>query len=131
MKVNRSHYYAMTRHQPLAANDAKEQLENRLVALYNQQKQNDGSRRLGGCRIMDDSTAAMGHRLIKKQGVIVQTKLRYKNTTDSLHDLSVCENALDRKFERPLLRPPIKFGQPILLTVRPSFKGVIDDATEA
>ena len=36
--------------------------------------------------------------LMKNLGLIVKQKRRFQNTTDSEHDLKVCDNLLDRKF---------------------------------
>lgn len=100
MKVNRSYYYAVLNNQQLVTNDTVEPLKNRLIALFKQHKQNYGSRRL--TKALREEGFQIGRyrvrKLMKTCELFVQQKLRYKNTTDSAHELKVCDNLLDRKF---------------------------------
>jgi putative transposase len=100
MKVNRSYYYAVVNNQKLTANDTVEPLKKRLIALFHQHNQNYGSRRLANA-LREESFQIGRYRvrkLMKTGELFVQQKLRYKNTTDSAHELKVCDNLLDRKF---------------------------------
>jgi putative transposase len=101
MKVNRSYYYAVIKNQKVAVNEAVKRVETRLETLFHQHKQNYGSRRLS--KALREEGFEIGRyrvrKLMKKLELFVVQKLRYKNTTDSNHDLAICDNLLDRKFQ--------------------------------
>jgi putative transposase len=100
MKVNRSYYYAVVNNQQVVKNDNVKSVETRLEALFHLHRQNYGSRRL--TKALCEEGFEIGRyrvrKLMKKHNLQVKQKLRYKNTTDSAHDLKICDNLLDRKF---------------------------------
>ena len=101
MQVSRSHYYDCVKNKQNQLDKTMEHLENRLKALFEKHRQNYGSRRL--MKVLRGEGFEIGRyrvrKLMKKLGIFVIQKLRYKNTTDSDHDLHICENLLDRKFQ--------------------------------
>jgi putative transposase len=78
-----------------------ETLKKRLRALFEQHKKNYGSR--GLMKALREEGFKVGcyrvRKLMKNMGIFTHQRLRYKNTTDSNHDLHICENLLDRKFQ--------------------------------
>lgn len=101
MQVSRSHYYNCVKVKQNQIDENQVRLENRIKALFEKHKQNYGSRRL--MKALREEGFEIGRyrvrKLMKKLNLFVKQKLRYKNTTDSDHDLRICENLLDRKFQ--------------------------------
>ena len=101
MRVNRSYYYDVVKNKQNQVDKALEKLKQRMQALFEQHKQNYGSRRL--MKALRAEGFEIGRYLVRKLmksiGLFVKQKLRYKNTTDSRHDLQVAENLLDRNFQ--------------------------------
>ena len=100
MRVNRSYYYDFIKNKQNQVDEKLEKLKKSLQALFEQHKQNYGSRRL--MKALRAEGFEIGRyrvrKLMKSLGLFVKQKLRYQNTTDSKHDLQVCDNVLDRKF---------------------------------
>lgn len=101
MQVSRSYYYDCIKVNKNQVDENQKPLEKRLKALFEQHKQNYGSRRL--LKALREEGFEIGRyrvrKLMKKLKLFVVQKLRYKNTTDSNHELSICDNLLDRKFQ--------------------------------
>ena len=100
MKVNRSYYYDFIKNKKNQVDENLETVKKRLKALFEKNKQIYGSRRL--MKALRDEGFKIGRymvrKLMKSLELFVKQKLRYKNTTDSDHDLRICDNLLDRKF---------------------------------
>lgn len=100
MQVCRSYYYDFVKNKQNQVGKNQKTLEKRMVVLFEQHKQNYGSRRL--MKALREEGFEIGRyrvrKLMKSLELFVKQKLRYKNTTDSKHDLKVCDNLLDRKF---------------------------------
>lgn len=100
MKVNRSYYYDFIKNKQNQVDESLKILKKRMRELFEQHKQNYGSRRL--MKALRAEGFQIGRyrvrKLMKSLELFVKQKLRYKNTTDSKHDLQVCDNLLDRKF---------------------------------
>lgn len=100
MQVNRSYYYDVIKNKQNQVDEALETLKKRMTALFEQHRQNYGSRRL--MKALREEGFQVGRyqvrKLMKNLELFVKQKRHYKNTTDSKHDLKVCDNLLDRKF---------------------------------
>lgn len=100
LRVNRSYYYNVIKTNKNQQDTDLKAEEIRLIALFEQHRKNYGSRRLS--KALRAEGFQIGRyrvrKFMKKHSLIVVQKLRYKNTTDSAHQLKVCENLLDRQF---------------------------------
>ena len=101
MNVYCSYYYEAIKVKQNQIDEILEMLKKRLKELFDKNKQVYGLRRLmnGLC----DESVKIGRyrvcKLLKLLNLFVKQKLRYKDTTDSEHDLRVCENLPDRQFQ--------------------------------
>lgn len=101
MNVNRSNYYAYVKAQAIKAEKPQEAIETELKNLFDQHKENYGSRRLLAQLKMKGFKVGRYRvrTLMKKHDLVVKQKLRFKKTTDSQHQNPIAENVLDRQFE--------------------------------
>lgn len=101
MQVNRSYYYDFVKNKQNQVDEGLEMLKKRMMIVFEKHKQNYGSRRL--MKTLREEGFQIGRyrvrQLMKELGIFVKQKRRYKNTTDSQHELQVCDNLLDRKFQ--------------------------------
>lgn len=101
MNVCRSYYYEAIKNKQKQADENLEKIKKQLKVLFDKNKQVYGSRRL--MKAMRDEGVKIGRyrvrKLMKLMEISVKQKLRYKNTTDSDHDLAVCDNLLARNFQ--------------------------------
>ena len=83
MNVNRSNYYAYVKAQAIKAEKPQEEVETALKNLFDQHKENYGSRRLLAQLKMDGFKVGRYRvrTLMKKHDLVVKQKLRFKKTT--------------------------------------------------
>ncbi len=101
MKVNRSYYYSVLKNKQNTVIDFEnEWLEKRLIILFKEHRENQGSRRL--VHVLQQEGFIVGRyrvrHLMLKNRLEVKQKRRYQNTTDSQHRLMISDNLLDRQF---------------------------------
>jgi putative transposase len=98
--VSSSGYYDWCRRGKSQHQLEDERLESDIKSFFEEGRKTYGTRRI------KDDFAAQGEqisrpriaRLMKKQGLVVKTKKKFKNTTDSNHERPVAENLLNREF---------------------------------
>jgi putative transposase len=99
--VSRSGYYAWRSRKPSAAEVRREELTAEVKQIHAEVKGRYGSPRVHA------ELVARGHeccvnfvaKLMREAGIAAKTKRRFKQTTDSDHQLPVAENVLDRQFD--------------------------------
>jgi transposase InsO family protein len=100
MGVNRSPYYDWRARGGKVIPPEELALRRRMKALFADSRQSLGSRTMS--KKLREEGFEVGRyrvqRLMKKLGLVVKSKRRYKATTDSKHQLPVAENVLNRAF---------------------------------
>jgi transposase InsO family protein len=100
MQVSRSSYYDWL-HKPKTDREPENETLSRLIKeIFEKTRNTYGSRRIKKELAKKDwyvSRRRIG-KLMKKSGLYVKTKKRFKATTDSKHNKSVAPNLLNRKF---------------------------------
>lgn len=99
--VSRAGYYAWRSRKPSAAEVRREELTEQIATIHAEVKGRYGSPRVHA------ELVARGHeccvnfvaKLMREAGIAAKTKRRFKQTTDSNHQLPVAENVLDRQFD--------------------------------
>ena len=99
--VSRSGYYAWRRRAPSAAEVRREELTAEVKQIHAEVKGRYGSPRVHA------ELVARGHeccvnfvaKLMREAGIAAKTKRKFRQTTDSDHQLPVAENVLDRQFD--------------------------------
>lgn len=99
--VSRAGYYAWRSRKPSAAEVRREELTAEVKQIHAEAKGRYGSPRVHA------ELVARGHeccvnfvaKLMREAGIAAKTKRRFKQTTDSNHQLPVAENVLDRQFD--------------------------------
>jgi putative transposase len=99
--VSRAGYYAWRSRKPSAAEVRREELTAEVKQIHARVKGRYGSPRVHA------ELVARGHeccvnfvaKLMREAGIAAKTKRRFKQTTDSDHQLPVAENVLDRQFD--------------------------------
>lgn len=100
MKVSRSGYYRWLRSGKSAREEKDKELQNKIRAIYQEQKRRYGSPRIlielqaQGVRCSRKRVA----RLMRKMGLRARPKRRFVVTTDSNHTNPIAPNLLDRQF---------------------------------
>jgi putative transposase len=97
--VSRSYYYARVA-QRASGKGRPWILETRLKRLFNAHRGHDGSRRL--MRALQKEGGSLGRyrtcRLMRKLGLKVHSRPRFRCTTESRHAYPIAPNRLDRNF---------------------------------
>jgi transposase InsO family protein len=99
--VSRSGYYAWRSRTPSAAEVRREELTAEVEQIHAQVKGRYGSPRIHA------ELVARGHaccvnfvaKLMREAGIAAKTRRKFRQTTDSNHQLPVAENVLDRQFD--------------------------------
>lgn len=101
LEVNRSYYYDYIKQLQDNLSGSVPEVEKQLINLFHKHKGNYGSRRL--MKGLNELGFTIGRykvrSLMKKHGLIVKKKHRFKVTTDSQHTDPVAENILNREFD--------------------------------
>lgn len=101
MEVGRSGYYAYVQRQRERPVDRQEQaLIVKVRAIHRANRQSYGSRRMAEALQAEGHTVGRhkARRLMRKAGVKVKSKKRFKVTTESRHNYPVAPNRLNREF---------------------------------
>lgn len=101
MEVGRSGYYKYLKRVHVNRIDPDFEIVARVRQLHSKTRGSYGSRRMSG-QLRDDGYDVGRYRarsLMKKAGVSVKCRKKFKRTTDSNHKLPVAPNLLDRQFE--------------------------------
>jgi len=103
--VSRSGYYAWRSREPSAAQVRREELTEQVKEIHAQARGRYGSPRIHAELVARGTTCCvnMVARVMRAAGIAAKTKRKFRQTTDSNHQLPVAENLLDRQFdpERP------------------------------
>src|SRR4029079_10646829 len=99
--VSRAGYYAWRSRPPSGAEIRREELTAEVEQIHTQVKGRYGSPRVHA------ELVARGHeccvnfvpKLMREAGIAAKTKRKFRQTTDSNHQLPVAENVLDRQFD--------------------------------
>jgi putative transposase len=100
LNVSRSRYYEWLRQQQVKPDPEQQRLEACMRKLFVESNSSMGSRRLAW-RLQEQGFVAGRYRvrrLMKKLGLVVKQKRKFRITTNSNHKLPVAENILDRQF---------------------------------
>ena len=100
LQVSPSAYYAWLHRAPSPRKREDEQLSNLVHQAFEKSRRSYGTRRLK--MALSHQSQSVGRRrigrLIKEAGLMCKTKLRFKVTTDSKHDLPIAPNHQERQF---------------------------------
>ena len=99
-KVSRSGFYSFITKPLSKRQQANQELDNQIVAVYTQHKKRYGAPRIA--RALQARNEMCSHtrvaRRMKKMGLVAVAKKKFKVTTDSEHNLPVYKNILNRDF---------------------------------
>jgi transposase InsO family protein len=101
MEVSRSGYYKYLKRVHVNRIDPDFEIVARVRQIHSKTRGSYGSRRMSG-QLRDDGYDVGRYRarsLMKKAGVSVKCRKKFKRTTDSNHKLPIAPNLLDRQFE--------------------------------
>lgn len=100
LKVSRSGYYDYLRRPPSAHSIEDDKLRLQVKAAFKNGRKNYGTRRIK--KELKKAKATVSRRrigrLMKEDALVVQTKRKFKMTTDSNHDKPIAPNLLKRDF---------------------------------
>lgn len=100
LRVTKSAYYDWKQRGAIVVGAEEFRLYSRMKALFAQSRDSLGSRRM--VRRLRQAGYVMGRyrvrRLMKRLGLVVKIKRKYRVTTQSKHDLPVAGNVLNRQF---------------------------------
>ena len=99
-EVSRSGYYDFLNRGKSQRQQEDERLEGEIKDIFKQNRNTYGTRRIKD-DLFDQGDQVSRQRiarLMRKQDLVVKTKKKFKNTTDSKHGLAVADNILDREF---------------------------------
>lgn len=101
LQVSSSGYYAWIRRGASQRSRENQNLLNQIKAIHKESRQTYGPLRIYDA--LKDRGAVCGRhrvaRLMRKHGIRVKRRRRYKVTTDSRHALPIAANVLDRQFD--------------------------------
>lgn len=105
LSIERSGYYAWLKHKPSKRDIANEQLDQKIIPLFEKHKQRYGAPRLAD-ELKEMGEACSKNRVARRLQHLklkAKAKKKFKVTTDSKHSLPVAPNLLNRDFhaERP------------------------------
>jgi len=100
LQVSRSGYYAYLCRPPSDHDNDDDKLRPQINATFKKGRKNYGTRRLKNALAKGEVTVSRRRidRLMREEGLLVQTKRKFKVTTDSNHDMPIAPNLLDREF---------------------------------
>ncbi|MCF6287217.1 MAG: IS3 family transposase [Candidatus Hydrogenedentes bacterium] len=100
LQVSRSGYYDYLRRPPSAHNIEDDKLRHQVKAAFKKGRKNYGTRRIKVELKKAETTVSRRRigRLMKEEALEVQTKRKFKMTTDSNHDKPIAPNLLEREF---------------------------------
>lgn len=101
LSVQRSGYYAWQKRKPGKQEQANKGLDKKIVDLFNKHKERYGAPRLTD-ELRDEGEMCSKNRVsrrMKHLGIKAKGKKKFKNTTDSNHNLPVAPNLLNRDFK--------------------------------
>ena len=98
--VSSSGYYDWCNRAKSQHHQEDERLKTKIKDIFENSRKTYGTRRIKEDLAEDGGSASRQRigRLMKKQALVVKTKKKFKNTTDSKHELAVAENLLSREF---------------------------------
>jgi putative transposase len=99
--VSRSGYYAWRARKPSAAEVRREALTEQIAAIHAEVKGRYGSPRVHAELVARGTACCVNFvaKLMRQAGIAARAKRRFRQTTDSNHELPVAENVLDRQFD--------------------------------
>ncbi len=100
LQVSRSGYYEYLRRPPSAHSIEDDNLRPQIKAAFKKGRKNYGTRRIKDELNKTETTVSRRRigRLMQEEALVVQTKQKFKVTTDSNHDKPIAPNLLERKF---------------------------------
>lgn len=100
LEVSRSGYYDYLKREKKGADPEKEKLIAQTKKIHEASRQTYGSRRISAAFREEGVNIGRfrARRLMKKAGVAVKQKKRFKKTTNSAHSLPIAPNILNRDF---------------------------------
>jgi len=108
LEVSASGYYAWKKRPPSRRALRNDDILEKMRYIHEESRQTYGSPRIHAhlCRVGEKISLKRVERLMKKNGIVVKTRKRFKATTISRHEYKVAPNHLDRVFD------PLKIGAP-------------------
>lgn len=99
-QVSRSGYYDYLRQSPSDHRNADDKLRPQITAAFEKVRKNYGTRRIESALAKEEITVSRRRigRLMREEDLLVQTKRKFKVTTDSNHDKLIAPNFLEREF---------------------------------
>ncbi|MCD4687707.1 MAG: IS3 family transposase [Desulfuromonadaceae bacterium] len=100
LQVSRSGYYDYLCRPPSDHRNEDDKLRLQINAAFEKGRKNYGTRRIKCALAKEEITVSRRRigRLMREEGLLVQTKRKFKVTTDSNHDKPIAPNLLDREF---------------------------------
>ena len=100
LQVSRSGYYEYLRRPPSAHSIEDDKLRPQIKSAFKKGRKNYGTRRIKDELIKTETTVSRRRigRLMQEEALVVQTKRKFKVTTDSNHDKPIAPNLLERNF---------------------------------
>ena len=100
LQVSRSGYYDYLSRPPSAHSIKDDKLRPQVKTAFKKGRKNYGTRRIKDELKKAETTVSRRRigRLMKEQDLVVQTKRKFKMTTDSNHDKPIAPNLLEREF---------------------------------
>jgi putative transposase len=100
LQVSRSGYYESLRRPPSCHSQDDDELRPRIKTAFEKGRKNYGTRRIKVELGKQETTASRRRigRLMREEDLRVQTKRKFKVTTDSKHDKPIAPNLLEREF---------------------------------
>lgn len=100
LRVSRAGYYAWRNRRPSKHAGKDAEILSRMTDHHTQSRMTYGRRRLRAALRTDgiNISAKRVRRLMSMGGLVVQTRRRYRVTTNSRHGLPIAENVLNRRF---------------------------------
>ena len=101
LDVSRSGYYAWLARKPSEAEVRREELTEEVKEIHVDVKGRYGSPRIHAELVAKGHECSVNFvaQLMREAGIAVKTKRKFRQTTDSNHQLPVAENVLDRNFD--------------------------------
>jgi putative transposase len=100
LQVSRSGYYESLRRPPSCHSQDDDELRPKIKTAFEKGRKNYGTRRIQVELGKQETTASRRRigRLMREEDLRVQTKRKFKVTTDSKHDKPIAPNLLEREF---------------------------------
>jgi transposase InsO family protein len=100
LQVSRSGYYDYLRRPPSDHSNEDDKLRPQITAAFEKGRKNYGTRRIKSALAKEEITVSRRRigRLMREEDLLVQTKRKFKVTTDSNHDKPIAPNLLEREF---------------------------------